>query len=49
MLDYKNGKWDMSAVVKDGLYFPLSDSWKTSELRELDCTYWIEKIKAALK
>jgi len=45
----ENGKWDMSAVVKDGLYFPLSDSWRTAEMRELDCTYWIEMIKAALE
>jgi len=45
----ENGKWDMSAAVKDGLYFPLSDSWRTAELRELDCTFWIEKIIAALE
>jgi len=39
-----NGKWDMGAVVKDGSCFPLSDSWRTAELREHDCTYRIEKI-----
>lgn len=33
-----NGKWDMGAGVKDGTYFPLSDSWRTAELRESDCT-----------
>ena len=44
-----NGKWDMGANVKDGTYFPLSDSWRTAESREKDCTYRIEKIISALK
>ena len=44
-----NGKWDMGAIVKDGTYFPLSDSWRTTELREMDCTYRIEKIISALE
>jgi hypothetical protein len=43
-----NGKWDMGAGVKDGTYFPLSDSWRTAELRESDCTYRIEKIISSL-
>ena len=45
----ENGKWDMGAIVKDGKYFPLSDSWRKSELREKDCTYRIEKIISALE
>ena len=44
-----NGKWDMGPDVKDGTYFPLSDSWRTPELREKDCTYRIEKIISALE
>ena len=44
-----NGKWDMGVKVKDGKYFPLSDSWRTAELREKDCTYRIEKIISALE
>jgi hypothetical protein len=44
-----NGKWDMGAAVKDGTYFPLSDSWRSAEHREEDCTYRIEKIIAALQ
>ncbi len=44
-----NGKWDMGATVKDGVYFPLCDSWRTSELRENDCTYRIDRIISALK
>jgi len=43
-----NGKWDMGAVVKDGTCFPLSDSWRTAELREHDCTYRIKKIISEL-
>jgi len=43
-----NGKWDMGVVVKDGTCFPLSDSWRTVELREYDCTYRIEKIISSL-
>jgi hypothetical protein len=44
-----NGKWDMGAAVKDGTCFPLSDSWRTAELRERDCTYRIENIIRALE
>ena len=39
----------MGAGVKDGIYFPLSDSWRTAESREKDCTYRIEKIILALE
>ena len=45
----ENGGWDMGAIVKNGTYFPLSDSWRTAELREKDCTYRIEKIISALE
>ena len=44
-----NGKWDMGAGVKDGTCFPLSDSWRTSESRENDCTYRIERIISSLE
>jgi len=43
-----NGKWDMGTPVKDGAHFPLSDSWKTTDSRETDCTYRIEKIISSL-
>lgn len=45
----ENGRWDMGAKVKDGTYFPLSDSWRTAALRETDCTYRIDKIITALQ
>lgn len=34
----KRGKWDMGPTVKDGIYFPISDSWRKIEMRENDCT-----------
>ena len=39
-----SGRWDMGAIAKNGTYFPLSDSWRTSELREKDCTYRIQNL-----
>jgi len=40
----ENGKWDMGAASKDGIDLPLSDSWRRVEVREMDCTYRIEKL-----
>jgi hypothetical protein len=37
-------EWDMGKESKDGISFPLSDSWKTDENRTKDCTYRINKI-----
>lgn len=39
-----NGKWDMGKMARDNIYFPLSDSWRTAEARESDCTYLIQKL-----
>ncbi len=39
-----DGLWDMGSSVKDGIYFPLSDSWRTIEARKQDCTYRITKL-----
>jgi hypothetical protein len=36
--------WDMGKESKDGIYFPLSDSWKLKEDRIRDCTYRIKKL-----
>ena len=38
------GYWDMGATVKDGIRFPLSDSWRKRELRIKDCTYRISNL-----
>lgn len=39
-----NGLWDMGPVVKDAVYFPLSDSWRSAEARKRDCTYRIKNL-----
>ena len=39
-----DGYWDMGSSVKDGVYFPLSDSWRKKESRIKDCTYRISKL-----
>lgn len=41
----ENGQWDLGAIAKDNLYFPLSDSWRSTEYRKADCT---EKIKSII-
>lgn len=38
------GRWDMGTTVKDGIKFPLSDSWRSKDLRIKDCTYRISKL-----
>ena len=39
-----NGRWDFSPAAKDGIYFPLSDSWRTQTLRKADCTERIQQF-----
>ena len=39
-----DGNWDMGPSVKDGVQFPLSDSWRKKELRVKDCTYRISNL-----
>jgi hypothetical protein len=42
-----DGTWDMGAVAKDGVYFPLSDRWdKTTRIK--DSTYRIGKLFSLL-
>ena len=40
----KNNEWDMGNKSKDGINFPLSDSWRTDDVRIKDCTYRINKL-----
>jgi len=44
-----DGLWDMGPSVKDGVHFPLSDSWRSVESRKLDCTYRIKKLLADIE
>lgn len=39
------GRWDMGPGAKDGVYFPLSDNWRSRCSREADCT---ERVSALL-
>lgn len=39
-----DGHWDMGASAKDGICFPLSDSWRKEESRVKDCTFRIAKL-----
>jgi hypothetical protein len=39
-----DNKWDMGKDSKDGIYFPLSDSWKLKEDRIRDCSYRINQL-----
>jgi len=34
----ENGQWDFGAKANDGVYFPLSDSWRKADVRKADCT-----------
>lgn len=38
------GSWDLGSSVKDGVYFPLADSWRRKELRISDCTERISNL-----
>jgi len=40
----ENGQWDLGAKASDGVYFPLSDSWRRVEDRKADCTEQINRL-----
>lgn len=44
----ESGCWDMGSGVKDGIYFPLSDTWRQKSNREMDCTYRIKNLLFAI-
>ena len=39
-----DGMWDLGPSSKDGVYLPLSSSWRTTEGRKKDCTARINRI-----
>lgn len=41
----ENGQWDFGPQANDGVYFPLSDSWRKAETRKADCT---QRVRAFL-
>ena len=42
------GQWDLGAAARDGVYLPLSDSWRTAEMRKQDCTMRVSKLLSTL-
>lgn len=42
----EQGQWDLGTGAKDGVYFPLSDSWRNQDSRRVDCT---ERITSLLQ
>lgn len=38
------GQWDLGKQARDGVYFPLSSSWRKVENRKKDCTYRISIV-----
>ena len=44
----KDGFWDMGQSVKDKIQFPLSNSWRKTINRKIDCTVRILKILSKL-
>ncbi|MFA6729692.1 MAG: hypothetical protein WCR95_01680 [Eubacteriales bacterium] len=40
----ENGLWDMGSDVKDGIYFPLSESWRKTDDRKRDCTFRVTRL-----
>ncbi|MEA4863197.1 MAG: hypothetical protein AB7F40_07300 [Victivallaceae bacterium] len=43
-----NGEWDLGSVAKDGILFPLSDSWKNEQTRTADCTCVLTGLLTAI-
>ena len=44
----EDGFWDLGPSARDGIYFPLSDSWRSVRSRKNDCTARIEKLSGKL-
>ena len=40
----EDGSWDMGNIVKDNVYFPLSDNWRRKGAREADITERMQKL-----
>lgn len=41
---HNEGYWDLGPSAKDGINFPLSDSWRSVQSRRKDCTLRIERL-----
>ncbi len=45
----ENGSWDMGRIVKDNMYFPLSDDWRKKGAAEADITERMQKLLHQIK
>lgn len=45
----ENGLWDMGSTVKDGIHFPLSESWRKIDDRKRDCTFRVLRLLEKLE
>ena len=39
-----DGQWDLGPSARDGVYFPLADSWRSEATRKADCTARIRRL-----
>lgn len=44
-----DGFWDMGHIVKDNMYFPLSNSWRKAINRKIDCTVRMQVLLSKLR
>lgn len=44
-----DGNWDLGATARDGIYLPLSDSWRSPATRVHDCSLRIENLLEVLR
>lgn len=40
----ESGFWDFGSKASDGVYFPLSDSWRSADTRKADCTHMVNSF-----
>lgn len=45
----EDGRWDLGPSARDGVYFPISDSWRRGEDRRRDCTARIHRLLSRLE
>ncbi len=43
------GGWDMDSAAADKVYLPLSDSWRSADIRQADCTARISRLLGLLR
>lgn len=44
-----DGGWDLGADSKDGVYLPLSESWRSADARKADCTAFVGRVLSKIQ